>query len=69
MQILLNFKSIKICHIFQKSNEVVDASTNDAVRIEDHLHIHWNSHKNVYKFISFDGGRKTLPKLAENSNR
>lgn len=39
----MNFKKIKIRHIFREINGVADVLTNDAVGIEDHFRVLWNS--------------------------
>lgn len=58
-KLMLNFKKVKIQHIFREANRVAYMLANDAVSLEEHFIILVNPAQNVYKNISFDYVGKT----------
>lgn len=55
---LLEFKKVKIRHIYGEANVVADALPMGAVDIEHHFLMLQNLPKDVWKFIYFDGAGK-----------
>lgn len=62
---MLDFNKVKIQHIFRETNRATDVLANDAVGLEEHFFIHGNPPQKVYKNISFDSAKKTVPRLVQ----
>lgn len=64
-KMLLDFKKVKIRHIFREANRVADVFAKGAVEIKHHFHVLWNHPQDVWKFIFSDGTEKTLPGIVQ----